>query len=355
MSCTMHNLFVVHTQYSLSLAMGMAKGRFINDTNDLILFKDFKFTPEINETLNANFNKSLQLEGAYPKSNTSLKNRLKNYIKAIKESEKFITSKYNRVFIVLDMNLPEMRIMKMAYKLNPEVNFIALEDGSYPYFLNYVTSGGLDSNQFARKFRKFLFKYLLGCGRFYSFEGRFMGANTWLKEIYLTYKDHARSLYINKKKVEISAEEFKSGIDLLFPKTATGISKNSVILILDKLDVYADLNKIKLLVSEMVTVLLDKGRKIYYKYHPRETSSLNELKNCIELDRNIAIESYYKTLVNHNPLIVGIKSTGLQTAKKMGFNVTSLAKVANEDNPDVTAFYEKIGIIILTNLSELKL
>lgn len=354
MSCTMHNLFVVHTQYSLSLVMGMAKGRFNNDMNDLILFKDFKFTPEINETLNVNFNKSLQLEGAFPKSNTSLKNKLKNYLKAIRESEKFITSKYNRVFIVLDMNLPEMRIMKIAYKLNPEVNFIALEDGSYPYFLNYVTAGGLDSNQFARKFRKFLFKYLLGCGKFYSFEGRFMGANTWLKEIYLTYKDYARDIYDNKMKEEITTEEFKNGIDFLFPQTATVISKNSVVLILDKLDVYADLDKIKLLISEMATVLSEKGRTIYYKYHPRETSSLNELKYCVELDRNIAIESYYKSLVGHNPKIVGIKSTGLQTAKKMGFEVISLAKVANEHNSEVMSFYEKIGINILTNLSELK-
>jgi hypothetical protein len=349
----MHNLYVVHTQYSLVLAMGLSKGRFKNDNNDLILFKDFKLIPELKNTLDANFNNSLYIEGAFPKTNSSITNRLKNFFKAIKECKKFITSKYNRVFIVLDMNLPEMRIMKMAYKLNPEVKFIALEDGSYPYFLNYVTAGGLDTNQLTRKFRKFLFKYLLGCGDFYSFEGRFMGANTWLKDIYLTYKDYARDIYANKKKVEISTEEFNSGVNLLFSGTATIISENSVLLILDKLDVYTDLNKIRLLISEMVSVSSEKGKTIYYKFHPRENMSLVELKNCIELDRSIAIESYYKTFVGQNPLVVGIKSTGLQTAKKMGFNVISLAKVVNEHNSDVISFYEKIGIKILTNLSEL--
>jgi hypothetical protein len=344
---------VVHTQYSLALTTGMSKVRFRDDINDLILFQDFRLTPELKDILNANFNKSLYLYGMFPKTNHSIMNRLKNYFNAINESNKFITSEYNRVFIVLDMNLPELRIMEMAYKLNSNVKFCALEDGSYPYFLNYVSAGGLDSNSFTRKVRELIFKYILSCGKFYNFEGRFMGANTWLREIYLTYKDYARDIYANKKKVEISSEEFQRGIDLLFPRITTNISENAVLLILDKIDVYTDINKIRLLISELVLELSKKGKTIYYKYHPRENLSLAELKDCIELDKSIAIESYYKTLAGKNPLIIGIKSTGLQTAKKLGFNVISVAKIVNEHNPDVISFYDKIGITIVEKISDI--
>lgn len=348
----MKNLFIVHTQYSLILASGLRKGRFESDSNDLILFKDFQLTQVLQEKLTSIFNKTLILEGTFTVRNQLGFFKFKYYQKSIRESKLFIIDKYDKVFIVLDMNLPEMHIMKKAYSLNPAVELMALEDGSYPYFLNYATAGGLDANNFTRLLRTILFKYLLGCGKFYSFEGRFMGANTWLKSIYLTYKDHAREIYKNKNRIEITTEEFNAGIDMLFQGTNNTMESNAVILILDKLDVYKKRSSINILIADLVTTLVGNGKTIYYKYHPREDQQLEELKNCNELNRNIAIESYYKDFLNNMPLVIGIKSTGLQTAKKMGFNVISLAKVANEHNEDVLNFYLKIGITILDDIKQ---
>lgn len=350
----MNNLFVVHTQYSLILATGLSKGRFETDINDLILFKDFKLSPELANKLDVIFAHSLFLDGTFPKTNQSTISKIKKYNSAIKMSNAFMRNNYDRVFIVLDMNLPEMHIMKKAYSLNPSVKFIALEDGSYPYFLNYATAGGLDSNVTTRMFRKFLFKYILGCGKFYSFEGRFMGANTWLKEIYLTYKDYARDIYKNKLTTEITTKEFNSGIDALFPNTPIQLKENAILLILDKLDVYKDLDAIKSMLTILVQNLSNQQKLIYFKYHPRENMNLTELEGQIELDRTIGIESFYKGLKNKNPLIIGIKSTGLQTAKKMGFNTISLAKIADEHSPDVINFYKNIGVQVIEDLNELK-
>lgn len=349
----MKNLFVLHTQYTLALASGMIKNRFKNDQNDLILFKDFALSEELKAKLDTVFLKTIYFEGAYPSINKTLTKRIQNYYYSINKSKQFIDTTYNRVFIVLDMNLPEMRIMKIAYKFNPEVNFIALEDGSYPYFLNYIASGGLDSNILLRKFRKFLFKYFLGCGEFYSFEGRFMGANTWLKEFYLTYKDYAREIYKNKKKIEITSNEFFDGISELYASPKLMLDDNSIVLILDKLDVYKDIHKIGSLIKQIVHKYTTNHRTIYYKYHPREESNLNELSACLELNRNIGIESYYQLFRKSNATLIGIKSTGLQTALKSGIKTITVAKMVDEDNPDIDKFYKSIGINSITTLDEL--
>lgn len=47
----MNNLFVLHTQYNLILAIGLCKTELKNDTNDLILFEDFKITERYKEVL----------------------------------------------------------------------------------------------------------------------------------------------------------------------------------------------------------------------------------------------------------------------------------------------------------------
>ena len=349
----MKNLFVLHTQYTLALATGMIKNRFKNDQNDLILFKDFALSEELKAKLDTVFTKTIYFEGTYPSINKSLRKRIRNYYYSINQSKQFINTKYNRVFIVLDMNLPEIRMMKLAYKLNPEVNFIALEDGSYPYFQNYVASGGLDSNILVRKFRKILFKYLLGCGEFYSFEGRFMGANTWLKEIYLTYKDYSREIYKNKKKIEITTDEFFAGISELYASPNLMLDDNPIVLILDKLDVYKDIHRIGSLIKQIVHMYTTNHRTIYYKYHPREESKLNELSTCLELNRNIGIESYYQLFRKSNATLIGIKSTGLQTALKSGLKTTTISKMVDEDNPDIDKFYKAIGVNSITTLDEL--
>jgi len=350
----MRNLFVLHTQYTLVLACGLSKGRFKNDQNDLILFKDFALSKEMKSSLDEIFSETTYLTGGYPSKNKTIKSRLKNYPKVIKQCKKFISKKYDKVFIVTDMSLPEMRIMKLAYSYNSKIEFIGLEDGAYPYFLNYETAGGLDSNNITRTFRKLLFKTILGCGKFYDFEGRFMGANTWLLKMYFTYSDKVRDIYRNKIKEEITGNEFLFGIESLFSAPSIIVENNAILLILDKMDVYKDLNNIKALVRRLVNLYVKQGCKIYYKYHPREELNIEELKGCIELDRHIAIENYFKAFHGKRPLIIGIKSTGLQTAKKIGYNVLSVAKLVNEHTPDVVSFYKSIDIHVIENFQDLE-
>ena len=52
----MNNLFVLHTQYNLMLAIGLCKTEFENDKNDLILFEDFKIKDKFKSKLITLFN-----------------------------------------------------------------------------------------------------------------------------------------------------------------------------------------------------------------------------------------------------------------------------------------------------------
>lgn len=350
----MRNLFIVHTQYTLFIALGLVNNRFFDDENDIVIFPFFEVKNNLIPKLNQYFNiVYINKDYAALYRGNGL-HRFYGYQKICNSTKKIINQFYDQVFITIGMKFPEIKLMKHLYHFNNKIEFNAIEDGSYPYFLNYVSKKGLIDNNTTGILRKLLFKYVLGCGKFYSFDGNYMGSNTWLKNIYLTYKDHTRDIYKNKNRIEITTEEFNAGIDLLFNGTNTNFRKNAVIIILDKLDVYKNLGSIKRLIAELILLCENNKNTIYYKYHPRENQNLDELKNCIELDRNVAIEIYYKDCLPAKPLVIGIKSTGLQTAKKMGFEVVSLAKAADEHNEDVISFYKKIGISVPDNISQIR-
>jgi hypothetical protein len=350
----MKNLFVLHTQYNLIIATGLVQSKFNNAINDLILFQDFELKEDMKKKLDSIFNSTLYLKGSYPLINTIWRKKIFIYPKVIKSCFNFIISKYERVYLVDDGCLPEIYIMKKAYSLNRNINFLWLEDGSYPYFLNHETSGGFDSNEFTRNMRKFIFKYIFGCGQFYSFEGRFMGANTWIKTILLTYPNYAREIYKNKEKEEISSDSFFLGLGI-FDRPNCTIKKNSVVILFDKLNVYKDKQSISLTINSIVKDLQSHGITVYYKYHPRETSVIPSLSNdCIELNRNKGIEAYCPVFLEANCLIIGIKSTGLQSSQKIGVHTVSIANLVNESNKDMDLFYEKIGIKQINSMNDLK-
>ena len=75
----MRNLFVCHTQAHLILACGLALGRFKNDENHLILFRDFLLKDEMKGRLDKVFAKTLYLQSIYPQELNTFKEKLKNY------------------------------------------------------------------------------------------------------------------------------------------------------------------------------------------------------------------------------------------------------------------------------------
>jgi hypothetical protein len=343
------NLFVCHSQAHLILAVGLAKGRFLNEKNDLILFIDFSISEEMIIIINDVFDRTLLREGMYPEINKSWKSKMISYPKDLKVLGKFIKGSYSKVFIVCDGNIQEMYILKIVSRYNNSVEIIWLEDGSYPYYVNTLKVDGLNSNEFTRYFRKFFFKRLICLGKFYDFEGDYMSSNKNITTAYLTIKGQERSIFKNKRIISITEEEYKTGINNLFNDSGIILNKNSIILVIDKIDSYNCEKKIVSVLSELIYYANERGKKIYFKYHPREESFINAFDGIEELNRKVAIEYYYNASLARNITIIGVKSTGLQSALSLGFNTISLINLTDEFDMAIVNFFSRIGVATPSN------
>ena len=354
LTVNMNNLYVCHSQAQLLLACSLVKGRFSNDINDLILFVDFRLNSELRNILDKTFNRTLYRVGTYPACNKSWKNKIRRYPKDLKEINSFISISYDKVFEVCDDCIPELFILKYAFKKNDKTEYIWLEDGSYPYFQNTLDLSGFSTNRCTRYIRKIILKYIMGLNQFYNFQGNYMGSNALLKYAYLTYPDFHRKEYNTKEIVGITDDEFRQGISCMFPiQKEYSLDDNSVMLVMDKLDVYKDLNLINEIVTQIVRKIRNVNKKLYYKYHPREESELFALKDATEVSRFTGVENFYSSSLGKNITIIGIKSTSLQYAKKLGFNVISIALISNESDTNVINFYNAIGVKIINGIDEL--
>lgn len=240
--------------------------------------------------------------------------------------------------------------MKYAERGNKDVEMAWLEDGAYPYYRNIVQRTGFDSNLFSRFLHKILFKYVFCCGKFCDVDFDEMGGSSVLKKAYLTFAGLEREPYHTPKKiVSITNEEYTHGIKALYPIENIMPKDKAVIIIVDKLDSYKYAEKVKAAFEKYISICKGQNMPVYCKFHPREEDTWSVFDSCVILDKNVGIESIYASLANYTDLftIVGVKSTGLQSAKKIGFTTISLFHMCGEENRNLIDFYSRIGIKIL--------
>lgn len=340
----MNNLFIIHTQYNLLLACGLCMNDFKGDKNDLIIFCDFNMSEIHRNCMKNTFRKIQFLKGIYPDRTWRAEQKLNKIRYNNKIIKNFISSEYERVFIVDDMCIEEMYALKCVHKKNKGVKMAWLEDGANAYFSNSAISGGMGATPLRRFIRKIFFSTLFGLWRYYDL-GCCMGAYKLLKQAYLTFPRFVRAELSDKELIEISDKAFKCGMQQLFHGEAYAFEENGIIIAMDKLDVYGkDFEKVSSLISDEVLQAHNRGQKIYYKYHPRETQEMLVLQSEVELDRKIALESYLTNSNTRNLTIIGVKSTSLQTAKKMGYEAVSFIQSVEPENRAVIDFYKKIHI-----------
>lgn len=333
----MNQLFVCHTQYNLILAVGLS-----SSDDDLVLFKDFNLTDELKTKLEGHFHRCMFLAGNYPKTEMTAKEKMKK-IAADNQQLKAFIGAYDRIFIVDDMCIQEMFALKCAHQKNNQVEMAWLEDGANAYFPNGVVSGGMGSTPFKRFLRKTVFTIRFGLYGFYDLAAC-MGAHKKLESAYVTFPDSIREELRSKRLVKISEDQFKKGMQFLYSGKQIAFKPGSTLIALDKLDVYGD--KLEIVNNLIKKIVEGSEGEIYYKYHPRENMELAAVKNCNELERTVALESYLTNSSTKDLTIIGVKSTALQTAEKMGYNAVSLINQV-EKAERVVKFYESIGIICL--------
>lgn len=335
----MKQLFVCHTQYNLVLAIGLASNQ-----DDLILFEDFLLTDELKQKLESYFQRTLFLKGNYPKQTLSGKQKLQK-ISDDNKSIKAFLDKYEHIFIVDDMCIQEMYIMKLTYRKNPAVEMSWLEDGTNSYFINSFVSEGMGATPFRRFIRKHVFSFLYGLYGFYDLD-EFMGVHFRLTSIYVTYPDCVRKELSGKIKYEITSAQMEKGMRFMYESEPLKMEPKSYLIAMDMLSTYGDsIDKVNKAVSHIVQTAQESGKKVYCKYHPRETEELNALKNVEQLNSKVGIESYLINTTSKDITLVGFKSTALQVAKKMNFNVISLIRsIDDPDGESIIRFYKSIGV-----------
>lgn len=341
----MKNLFVLHTQYNLILACGLAKTDFSNERCDLILFQDFRPSEDTENRFRSCMDSVLILEGNWQKKSLSTKEKADKIRHDCKSISEFTgDTSYDRVFIVDDMCIQEMYVLKVAHKNNASIQMAWLEDGGNAYFDNGVVSGGMGATPAKRFIRKYALSAVYGLWGYYDL-GSCMGSHKLLKKGYFTFPESVRAELADQEHVEISDEAFEAGMEALYSGKPYVFDTHGILIAMDKLDVYGnDIEKVGRLISDTIRQAKTEGRTVYYKYHPRESDRLPALEGETELDRNIALESYLTNSNTKDITVIGIKSTSLQTAKKMGYETISFIKSVEPDNKEIVKFYNAIGI-----------
>lgn len=346
----MKNLFICHTQANLILASGLALGRFKDDENLLILFVDFGLKDELKERLDKTFTRTLYLQSIYPAEFNTAKAKLKWYPQDWKLIKQFLTEPVDRAFAVCDWVLLEQKTLQRCYKLNQATEMAWLEDGIFAYYSDSDIHKGMDRYGWTMAIRRFLFRNLLGVGRFYDRDFSEMGGLAPLKKVYACNPEAVREPYRSKKQlVGISDAEYRAGLEAMYPKETLDVQPNSVILVVDKLDRYAFPEKVRASLGLFIKRCQDEGKTVVCKFHPRETEVWDIFKGCPTLDKSVGIESAYVSLsdIKDSITIAGIKSTGLMSAKKLGYHTVSLFPACGEKNDNLMKFYEKLGITLI--------
>lgn len=346
----MRNLYICHTQAQLILASGLALGRFRDDENDLILFVDFGIKDELKECLDKTFTRTLYLQSIYPAEFNTAKAKLKWYPQDWKLIKQFLTEPVDRAFAVCDWLLLVQKTLQRCYKLNKQTEMAWLEDGITAYYSDSDIHGGMDKYSWSMAIRRFLFRDLVGVGKFYDRDFSLMGGLSCLKQVYTCNLDAVREPYRSQKQlVGITDEEYLAGLSAMYPKSKLDVQPNSVILVVDKLDRYAFPDKVRAALDAYIKKCKAEGKTVICKFHPRETEVWDIFDDCLTMDKSVGIESAYVSLadIKDTITIAGVKSAGLMSAKKVGYNTVSLFPSCGEKNENLVKFYEKLNIKLL--------
>ena len=343
----MRNLYVCHTQAHLILSCGLALGRFQDAENHLILFKDFLLNDDMRARLDNVFTKTLYLQGIYPQELNTFKEKMKVYPANDRNMKNLMKVPYDKVFTVCDTIYPEQKCMKLAYQLNNRVEFCWIEDGIISYFQNIESRGGLERTALLRLIRKVYFKYLKGLGSFYNRDFDEFGGSIYNRTVYSLSPDAVRQPYKSERSiVGIMDDEYLKGLKAMYATCSLPIKEGDIILLMDKFQTYSNPEKVKDCVKKFIKQNQEAGKKIYCKFHPRETETWDIFDGCETLDNTVGAESMYLSLSGNAKTIsvVGIKSAGIMSAQKLGFKTISLFPACGEDNKDLINFFGSIGI-----------
>ena len=247
--------------------------------------------------------------------------------------------KYAEYGLVLDKNFCELYIMESLLQSKPQPVIIFIEDGAHSYYHNGVTNGGLSNSKLLRLVRKSAFR-VLGVRKSYRFLHNELGGNKNINKFFLHFPKNQRNLYSHDKVYGIEKDIFRKVIAQVNSSTKM---LNRDLFILDHSSTFRDCityeKRIKSFVAEMGGMWL--------KFHPRENQSFMErFDNSLIIEREITVERLLAVQTQSDIGVYGISSTGLMSAKILGYSVTSVMQYFGLEKEEALRFFKVLEIRI---------
>lgn len=362
----MNNLFIMHTQYNLILASGILKFKYSKDTNILILFAEFELNNLLKGNLEQVFDQVIIVSDNFIVNDKWRIMREKAYYAAFLKTKELWKTKFDRVFISQDRKF-ETALLTRLEKAN-KFSLYSIEEDCY-YSLESGLNGKTATSYRKEKLQKrpllikigslfirgyHFWKY--GIDTYIDSKAYCYGMNKKINYIYALYPEMLRPELSSKCGLEINSYMLNEGIANLYgrKKEVSGREKN-ILFFFDLIERYHNLEKIKEIVKYLI--LFCEARKIpfFCKFHPRETRGFDILlnHNVYEINKIIPSEKILEDFFETDTIVIGNTTTAIMVAKKLGFDVFSIAPIEGYENHYLLEFYQKIGIELIENQNKI--
>ncbi len=361
----MKDVYLCFTPYHMLLCSCIALDRDDDIEKEIILIEDFLDADRILDVLKkwneTPFDEHLMVKGKFSVDKIPEKSifnvfKSQSVINLLKEGIDTLKERYDDfsldgVFTCND-GRPQSQFLEYKCNKNDGLN-VCVEDGSELYG---------DSFKSYLPFYELVF-YKMYYGRWYE-TNKFIGDYRYTDKIKALKPDLVRDELKHKKIEPINLDNFK------FLKNRGLIQS-----MMDEFDVQIDLDNDNVILflphssfikkrgqesiySMIVEELLEKGRDILLKYHPRENDYyLKEDEGKISvLPQSLPSEILILHMIDEPPVVIGDVSTCMLTSKflKKDIEVISLINLLNIESKNLKEVFRKIGILMPASRSELE-
>ena len=365
----MSNLFIVHSEFQLSISLAIIL-QYYNDTkNDLIMFTREKATKE-NKAIVGFFDIIVFIDGNEPTENTfksSISREIRRIIHYNKVQKSKIASQfYSRIFSPYPDALLPSKIISLIKKNNEGILINYLEEGS-GFFKK--------SNNIYHKITEFNSKH-----SHIRFTNMLKGLRKiYFKIDYTTSSESKKIDYANSTELyvrrflkpnqfddrithPINLEVFNESIITLFKENNRNLKehKKSILIIFDGENIYDRFEKklVQTLIGFINDISQNKNVEINYKKHPRYSEYLNGLDIQINDLGNRYPAEYYFVNTAKDTIVIGGTSTALTSASSLGLKTYSYANLIldekqKSDHSDVINYLKFYNVSFFSSHNEL--
>ncbi|MDU1314688.1 MAG: polysialyltransferase family glycosyltransferase [Clostridium septicum] len=316
----MNNLFIVNTPYHITLSLAIINAKGLKN-NVLIVLRDFNFVYKDYSYLNESFDEIIEINGLNKLNKASGAKKIleviKNLFLDIYTTKKAIKNlralEFDNIFFANDSYVQVQALIHKLKGENTEISY--MEDGIACYLSDDKT---ITSNSLFNKI-KIIYNSILitlfNMRKKYE-NGVCYGSNSYVDKCYVLYPEFIRKELLVKSIQKIEDSNFENVLRMSYTKSNI-IINDSIIFLVDLFE-----ENLACKYEEVIKYLSSKNKKIYIKYHPRETNFyLDKYLNCsiIKLQSNKNIEALLIG-TNKNVVLTGKGSTAFLTLSKISKN-----------------------------------